>query len=200
MLDSNLITPYQKAFILPILRLKIFKNIHPNIITFLSCLFGVFSFFFIILNHKYLAVLSLLTSGYFDTLDGSIARYYNNKSNIGSVLDIFSDRLVELLVIIALFLQGPSSRAVLSIIMLGSCYLCITSFLVVGIFTQNETKKSFHYSAGIIERTEAFIFFIAMILFGKYFQILSISFSILVFFTAFIRIYEFVKMNLFFNK
>jgi len=193
MLDSNFYTPYQKVLINPILKLKILKKFHPNIITLLSCLFGIFSFFLIIHNHKYLAVSALLLSGYFDTLDGSLARLVARKSNLGSVLDIFSDRIVEVFIFIALFLVDPQNRALFTIIMLASSYLCVTSFLVVGIFSQNDSKKSFHYSSGIIERTEAFIFFIAMILFDKFFNILSMSFSILVFLTAFIRVFEFMK-------
>lgn len=193
MLDSNFYFSYQKILINPILKLKILKKFHPNIITLFSCLFGIFSFFLIITHHKYLAASSLLLSGYFDTLDGSIARFTNQKSNLGSVLDIFSDRIVEMLTFIALFLVAPQNRAIFTIIMLASSYLCITSFLVVGIFSQNEGVKSFHYSSGIIERSEAFIFFIAMILFDKFFYILSLSFSTLVFLTAFIRIFEFIK-------
>ncbi|NGX36633.1 MAG: Inner membrane protein YnjF [Candidatus Anoxychlamydiales bacterium] len=199
MLDSNLYIPYQKILINPILKLKILKHLHPNLITLFSCLFGIFSFFLIILNHKYLAISSLLLSGYFDTLDGSIARLTNQKSNLGSVLDIFSDRIVEMLIFIALFLVDPQSRAFFTILMLASSYLCVTSFLVVGIFSQNDGKKSFHYSSGIIERAEAFIFFIAMIFFEKFFKILALSYSTLVFLTAFIRIFEFMK-NSYSNK
>ena len=172
---------------------------HPYSLYLFSCIFGIFSFFLIILNHKYLALSSLLLSGYFDTLDGSIARLRNQKSNLGSVLDIFSDRIVEMLIFIALFLVDPQNRAFFTILMLASSYLCVTSFLVVGIFSQNEGQKSFHYSSGIIERGEAFIFFILMILFEKFFKILALSFSSLVFLTAFIRVFEFTK-NSYSNK
>ncbi|NGX34550.1 MAG: Inner membrane protein YnjF [Candidatus Anoxychlamydiales bacterium] len=193
MLDSNFRNPYQKILINPLLKLKFIKKIEPNFITILSTFFGILSFFLIISARNYLAIFTLLISGYFDTLDGSIARITQNSSDIGSVLDIFSDRVVEMSIIIALFLVDPINRSFLSILMIASSYLCITSFLVVGIFFQNSSEKSFHYSAGIIERTEAFIFFILMIAFGKYFKILALTFSLLVFITAFIRIFEFIK-------
>ncbi|HEU64600.1 MAG: Inner membrane protein YnjF [Candidatus Anoxychlamydiales bacterium] len=188
MLDSNFRDSYQKVLINPLLKLKFIKKIDPNFVTILSTFFGIFSFFLIISDHKYLAVLTLLISGYLDTLDGSIARISNNSSNIGAILDIFSDRIVEMLIIVALFLVDPIDRSFLSILMISSSYLCITSFLVVGIFFQNSSEKSFYYSTGMIERTEAFIFFIAMIVFHKYFKILALTFSVLVFLTAFIRV------------
>ncbi|NGX32997.1 MAG: Inner membrane protein YnjF [Candidatus Anoxychlamydiales bacterium] len=193
MLDSNFRDPYQKVLINPILKLKFIQKIDPNFVTILSTFFGVFSFFLIILNQKYLAIFTLLISGYLDTLDGSIARISKKKSSIGAVLDIFSDRVVEMLIIVALFLVDPIERSFLSILMISSSYLCITSFLVVGIFFQNSSEKSFYYSVGMIERTEAFIFFISMIVFYKYFKILALTFSVLVFLTAFIRVFEFLK-------
>lgn len=193
MLDSNFRGPYQKVLINPILKLKFIQKIDPNLVTILSTFFGVFSFFLIILNQKYLAIFTLLISGYLDTLDGSIARISKKKSSIGAVLDLFSDRVVEMLIIVALFLVDPIERSFLSILMISSSYLCITSFLVVGIFFQNSSEKSFYYSVGMIERTEAFIFFISMIVFYKYFKILALTFSVLVFLTAFIRVFEFLK-------
>jgi len=195
MLDTNIRDHYQKIFINPFLKFKFIKNINPHFITFVALTFGLFSFFFIISDHKYLAVSFILLSGYFDTLDGSIARLKNVESNLGSVLDIFSDRLVEMLIISALFLIDPRSRAFLSFFMLAGCYLCITSFLVVSIFEKNISVKSFHYSPGIIERSEAFIFFISMILFPNLFSFLAFSFSVLVTTTSFIRIYEFYKKS-----
>lgn len=195
MLDTKIQNSYQKIFINPIIRLKFFKNLNPNIITLFSSIFGVFAFFFIIFGAKYLAVYSILLSGYFDTLDGAIARKNNSESNLGTVLDIFSDRVVETLIIIALFLVEPTSRAYLSVFMLASCYLCVTSFLVVGIFEKNLSEKRFHYSIGLIERTEAFIFFISMIIYPNYFSFLSLSFSFLVSITAFVRIFEFYKKS-----
>ena len=195
MLDTNIRDHYQKIFITPFLKLKFIKNINPHFITFVALTFGIFAFFFIISDHKYLAVSCIVLSGYFDTLDGSIARLNNQESNLGSVFDIFSDRFVEMLIILALFLIDPTSRAFLSFFMIAGCYLFITSFLVVGIFEKNLGVKSFHYSSGIIERSEAFIFFISMILFPNIFSFLAFCFSVLVTATSFIRIYEFYKKS-----
>ena len=79
--------------------------------------------------------------------------------------------------------------------MLGSVFICVTSFLIVSLFIPNTGEKSFHYSPGIIERAEAFFFFSLMILLPQYFTVLSLIFSLLVFLTAFIRIKEFSKVQ-----
>ena len=77
--------------------------------------------------------------------------------------------------------------------MLGSILLCITSFLVVGIFTPNHSSKSFHYSPGLIERAEAFLFFIVMIFVPYYFTFFAFLFATLVALTALIRLWQFSK-------
>ncbi|MBA3660152.1 MAG: CDP-alcohol phosphatidyltransferase family protein [Gammaproteobacteria bacterium] len=138
-----------------------------------------------------LPVLMILLSGCCDILDGALARYLKQVTPLGAVIDIVMDRCVEFAVIFGLWLIQPELRAGLCLFMLGSILLCVTSFLVVGIFTPNQSTKSFHYSVGIIERPEAFIFFILMIIFPLFFTLLAIMFSLLVLLTTALRIVEF---------
>ena len=183
---------YQFFLVDPIAKM-IRHQCKPRDVTFAACLSGVLTLPTLLLGWPKLAILFLMISGYLDTLDGTLARISNQTSKSGTVLDIVSDRIVEFAVIFGLFAYDPSHRALLSFFMLGSCYLCITSFLVVGIFSPNDTKNSFYYSPGIIERTEAFIFFIAMIALPNYFYLLASLFTILVLLTSFIRIKQFVQ-------
>lgn len=170
-------------------------TIHPIVITICAMVAGLITAGFIFGGQPWLAVLFLILSGGLDVLDGSLARATGKVSEKGAVLDIVSDRVVEASIIIALALVDPISRALSSLIMLSSVLICITSFLVVGIFVNNDSKKSFYYSAGLMERTEAFLFFGGMILFPQSFLLLSSLFSGLVFLTAAIRVGQFLKNN-----
>jgi len=142
-----------------------------------------------------MAILLLLISGFLDTLDGTVARLTDKTSDVGSVLDIASDRMVELAVMMGLYLVDPAHRALGVLFMLGSCYLCITCFLVVAIFSPNSSEKGFHYSPGLIERAEAFLFFIAMILYPRYFAFLGYLFTGLVFLTSYLHIKQFLRFK-----
>jgi archaetidylinositol phosphate synthase len=71
--------------------------------------------------------------------------------------------------------------------------ICVTTFLVVGIFTKNDSQKSFFYSPGLIERAEAFIVFSLMILLPFTFSVLAWGFIALTFLTAFLRLWQFIK-------
>lgn len=167
------------------------KVLSPNRVTLLGVLVGMGIIPSLIYDQIFLALLFLGLSGLLDTLDGTIAHLYQKNSPYGTALDIVGDRIVEFSIILGLFFMSPEIRSFPCLIMLGSILICVSSFLVVGIFSENNSHKGFHYSPGLIERLEAFIFFAAMILFGDYFSFLAYTFSFLVFCTAFLRIWEF---------
>lgn len=159
--------------------------------TFMAILCGFFTLPLLAAKYSLAACIFLLLSGFFDTLDGTLARHKKLVTSFGTVLDITGDRLVEFSLILGLYLFQPEARGLACICMLGSVLLCVTSFLVVGIFTENQSEKSFHYSPGLIERAEAFIFFLLMILFPEWFFFLALLFSLTVFLTVLVRLWEF---------
>ncbi|MBA3536095.1 MAG: CDP-alcohol phosphatidyltransferase family protein [Tatlockia sp.] len=196
MLEHHLRPQYQRFLVNPLA--KILQNkVSPQQITLLSGFLGVLVLPALILHQTWVAITLLLLSGFCDTLDGTLARLKQNSSDWGSVLDIMTDRLVEFVVVFALFMVSPQQRGIGAILMLGSMLLCITSFLVVGIFTVNNSQKSFHYSDGVMERAEAFLFFILMMIWPDAFGFLALLFTFLVTLTAVIRIIQFYALQQF---
>lgn len=167
------------------------KAVSPNLVTLLAAVLGVMIIPVLVQGWVFVALALLWGSGYLDMLDGSIARH-GDATQLGAVLDIIADRFVESAVIFGLFLVAPE-RAMLCLLMLASVLLCVTSFLVVGIFTENSSHKSFHYSPGLMERAEAFIFFSLMMIMPQYFDGLAILFVALLGLTTLIRVVEFAK-------
>lgn len=194
MLEQSVRPFYQNLLVEPAVR-WIGHRIAPLTITVLAGILGLLFIPALLLNYPLTAIALLLASGYCDTLDGSLARFQKDTTALGTVLDIVIDRLVEFSAIVGLYLVAPDARALATIFMLGSILLCITSFLVVGIFTPNESDKSFHYSPGLMERAEAFCFFIVMTLIPHYFNLLAWCFSFLVCITAIIRLKQFAQIQ-----
>ena len=182
---------YQKYLLDTFIRLPVINSLNPNVITLLSLLTGMLVLPALYFHWLMLATILLLISGYGDSLDGALARATSRSTSFGTVYDIISDRLVEVSVVLGLFMLQPESRGLLCLLMLASMIICITSFLVVGIFAPNVTEKSFHYSPGLMERPEAFAFFIAMIWLPNHFSMLAISFALLVGYTGLNRVREF---------
>lgn len=193
MLETYIRPLYQHCFVDPIANV-IAKHTQwsPNNITIFSVIIGIGAGIAIAASDPVLACLLLLLSGFADTLDGTLARLKHISTEQGALLDIVGDRVVEFAIILGLCSVSVADRAWLSLWMLGANLFCITSFLVVGIFSQNNTDKSFHYHVGIMERSEAFIFYIAMILLPGWFHPLAWTYVLLVLLTAIVRICQFL--------
>ncbi|NQY43885.1 MAG: CDP-alcohol phosphatidyltransferase family protein [Legionellales bacterium] len=189
------IEPFSSKLILrpvSLVAVKFVSN-NPNFYTLLAAVLGVFGVVLVYFGYIWQAVLLFIGSGLCDMLDGYIARFIDKCSNIGSVIDIVSDRFVEFSIVFSIYLINPLQNSVYCILMLGSILLCVTSFLVVGIFTENSTNKSFYYSPGLIERAEAFVFFILMLCLNDYTPLISTIFIALVLLTVIIRVYQFIE-------
>jgi phosphatidylglycerophosphate synthase len=173
------------------------SSLKPNHLTMLAGIFGISTTPLLINHYNNLAILCLLISGLLDILDGQLARLAAQQNPFGSALDIMTDRIVECAVVVGLIFVAPAARATAGIAMLVSIVLCVSSFLVVGIFSHDASahphKKSFYYSPGLIERAEAFIFFIAMIIWPQSFVWLAYTFSLLTLVTAWIRMRQFYQ-------
>lgn len=190
MLEKWIRLIYQRKVVTPLI--PFLDMFTPCQITVAGGISGILSAACIILSSPLSATILLLLSGLCDTLDGSLARHDNHTSNWGCALDIFTDRVVECAMILGLFFVNTSQRAVPCMLMLISILLCITSFLLVGIFSsQEDSDKSFDYSPGLMERAEAFLFFITMTWVPALFELLAYAFTLLVFITSFIRLYQF---------
>ena len=184
----------QRLFIDPVAKkLTKHSSLTPSHVTIAGCLVGILSALAIGFEWLWSGLFLLFLSGLLDTLDGTLARFKNKGSSFGSALDIVCDRIVEASVIVSLYVIHPETNALFSLAMLSAILVCVTSFLVVGIFSENTSNKSFYYSPGLIERGEAFLFFTFMICFPSFFSPLAILFTLLVFLTAAIRLVQFYR-------
>ena len=162
----------------------------PNNVTILALLLGVSTSIFLYFDMQIIAVTLLWVSGYLDAVDGAMARRSNSSSSFGTLLDIVSDRIVEVSIVLVLGLRFVDVRY--NLIVLTVCILMsMTIFLTVGALSEKERGvKSFYYQAGVVERSEGFIFFSLMILIPSYLGIITNIFSILIIITAIQRFLE----------
>lgn len=187
---------YQRWFVAPLINfLNRWPFWTPTFFTACAVGCGLLCLILLGMHHPLSACICLWLSGYFDTLDGSLARFQQRDCASGAVIDIIADRCVESMVMIGLYWIDPFSRGFAIVAMFSSTLLCVTSFLVVAIFVTNTQEKSFHYSRGLMERPEAFAFYTLMMLAPKYFTLWAWAYSVLVLFTAGLRIYQFFQSS-----
>lgn len=164
-------------------------NLTPNNVTILALLIGVSTSIFLYFDMQISAVILLWVSGYLDAVDGAMARKSNSSSSFGTLIDIVSDRIVEVSIVLVLGLKFIDVRY--NLIILTVCILMsMTIFLTVGALSEKKGVKSFYYQAGVAERSEGFIFFSLMILIPSYLGIITNIFSVLIIITAVQRFLE----------
>jgi archaetidylinositol phosphate synthase len=106
-------------------------------------------------------ILLLASSAALDALDGTLARESGQPTLLGGVSDLVADRVVESVVIIGIAWPYPALYLP-ALILVASWYVNITVFLAVGAALERHGPKLIDYPPGILERTEALIFFVIL--------------------------------------
>ncbi len=76
----------------------VFRNklVSPNVISILGLVFGLASLFLVVFGRLLLGGLALVVSGFFDVLDGAVARTFGRVTPYGGFLDSVLDRYTDL--------------------------------------------------------------------------------------------------------
>ena len=99
----NQVRPHFQRFIDP-LASKI--GLHPNILTIIGLLVSLCAAYAFSQQNLLLGGLLILLSGFFDVIDGAVARNNNTKSKFGGFLDSTSDRFADAFIIIGIIYGG----------------------------------------------------------------------------------------------
>ena len=131
-----------------------------------------------------------------DIFDGTVARL-TKPTIFGGILDILSDRFVELILLIALISSDPQTLLWPGLLSFAAIVECITIFLLIGgavneqqLELWEEKKKLIFYAHGLMERTETFLFIFLMLCFSPLRPYLLWIFAILVWITAIQRFHH----------
>ena len=167
-------------------------KLKPTQVTFIALLTGIMASIVYYLGSISAAIILLWLSGFLDAVDGAMARKTKSITKTGTLLDICFDRVVELIFIVVFALKHQD--AVFALLCLAcAIVLSMTVFLTSGMLMENKGKKSFHYQAGLMERTEGFIMFTVMMVLNSFMKEAAFIYAGLVLFTAIQRLMEAVK-------
>lgn len=134
-------------------------GVSPNALTFIGFVVGLFAAFFFARGEQILAGLTLLVAGFFDIIDGAVARVVKRETAFGGVLDSVVDRYVDFAIFAGIFYAFMSGRIAETSFMVGWgwawCMLAIAgSFMVSYIRARAEAAGSGKLDVGIAERAE----------------------------------------------
>ena len=175
------------------------KYILPNQLTFVGFILGIIMCFLIYFQLFDLALIFLIFNRIGDGLDGVMARL-TSPTPSGGYFDIVADFIIYAGFVLSFGLSNPD-KLLISALLLFSFIGTGTTFLAKAAVQhqvdqnkhlnnqENEIKKSFYYSAGLIEGTETILFMILCLIFPYYFNLIGFIFFILCLITIVSRIY-----------
>lgn len=169
-------------------------GLSPDAVTVLGCSIGIAAGLAFGLKRTGTSILLLAISAGLDALDGTLARQTRGPSRLGGVLDLTADRVVEVAVMIGIAWSRPGIFFP-AFFLVATWYINITVFLAVGAALRHEdAQKLIEYPPGILERSEALIFFTAIATFAFIAPLLCYLFSALEIATAIQRLSFGIRM------
>lgn len=177
----------------PVVRLLARTPITPSTITWFGFLLTVGAAALIIKEHLLAAGFVVLIAGFFDMLDGALARRTNQATRFGAVLDSTLDRLSEavlLLGILALFVLTEEKSALfallnkeLAVLLVG---VALISSLLVSYIRARAESLGLECQAGLFTRAERVIVLALGLLLSQIdYAFLVIALAIIVVFSFF---------------
>lgn len=160
---SNLVLIFAKQksqrFLLPVVRLLACCGVAPLHLTVLALLFGLLAIFFF--DEHYLFALFGSLHILCDLFDGALARFLDQESHLGKILDAFSDRLIEGLLLVVAPVSLTLTLWALGLFFVQQIFFVWTSmalyarsllffFFVIGFFVPGVITALILYSAGIL--------------------------------------------------
>jgi len=138
----------------PIVEVVSKSGITPNVLTLINLALNIVAAYIIATSHFLLGGVLVLVSGLFDLLDGALARFTNQSTKFGAVLDSTVDRISEAAILCGLLIWYIPRGASLEIVLIFAAL--IGSFLVSYIRARAE-GLGWQCQVGLFTRTERVI-------------------------------------------
>ena len=107
----------------PAVRFLARTPITPSTITWFGFLLALGAASLIITGHLFAAGFVVLIAGFFDILDGALARHTNRVTHFGAVLDSTLDRLSEAVLLLGILVLYTSTQSFIGILLVGIALL-----------------------------------------------------------------------------
>ncbi len=130
------------------------SGITPNVLTLINLALNIVAAYVIATSHFLLGGVLVLVSGLFDLLDGALARFTNQSTKFGAILDSTVDRISEAAILSGLLIWYIPRGASLEIVLIFAAL--IGSFLVSYIRARAE-GVGWQCQVGLFTRAERVI-------------------------------------------
>ena len=152
----------------------------PNTVTLMGFLVTVGAGVLIVTGHLFAAGFVVLAAGFFDILDGALARRTNRVTRFGAALDSTLDRLAEAVILIGLLVVYAREQAVAEVALVGATL--IGSQLVSYVRAKAE-GLGLQCEVGIFTRAERVVLLVLGLLLSRFDYALITALAIIMVFS-----------------
>ena len=169
-------------FTYPAVHLLARTPVTPNFITWFGFLLVVGGAVLIATEHLFAAGFVVLVAGFFDILDGALARYIDRVTLFGAVLDSTLDRLSEAALLLGILVMYARDQSVPQIVLVGTALI---GSLLVSYIRARAEAEGLKCQVGLFTRAERVIVLALGLLLSQLSNALVIALGIIVAFSFF---------------
>ncbi len=167
-------------FTQPVVRLLAKTPVTPDAITWFGLLVAVGAAVLISTEHLFAAGFVVLVGGFFDIIDGALARKTNRTSLFGAVLDSTLDRLAEAAVLIGILVVYAREQSVTGVLLVGVAWL---GSLLVSYIRARAEALGLECQVGLFTRAERVVILALGLLLSQFDNALMIALAVIAVFS-----------------
>lgn len=168
-------------FTQPVVRVLAKTPIAPNTVTWFGFLVTVGAAALIITGHSFAAGFVVLLAGFFDILDGALARSTNRTTQFGAVLDSTLDRLAEAVLLLGILALYAREQSTAGILVVG---VALIASLLVSYIKARAEALGLECPVGLFTRAERVVVLALGLLLSQFANALLIALVIIVVFSS----------------
>lgn len=107
----------------PVVRILAGTGITPNMITWLGLLIAIGAGVLVAIGHPFTAGFVVLAGGFFDIIDGALARSTDRTTRFGAILDSTLDRAGEAVVLLGILVFYTREQSTAGVVVVGLVWL-----------------------------------------------------------------------------
>ncbi|UCB43562.1 MAG: CDP-alcohol phosphatidyltransferase family protein [Dehalococcoidales bacterium] len=160
----------------PVVRLLARTGITPNTVTWLGFLIAIGAGVLAGIGHPFVAGFVVLVGGFFDIIDGALARHTGSTSRFGAILDSTLDRAGEAVVLLGLLVFYTLEQSTAGVVVVGVVWLMS---LLVSYIRARAEAMGLECEVGIFTRAERVVLLALGLLLSQVGEALLIILSVI---------------------
>ncbi len=164
----------------PLAQLLAKTSITPNYVTWFGFLLAVGAAVLVVTGHLLAAGILVLIGGFFDMLDGALARFTGQTTRFGAVLDSTLDRLAEAALLLGILVVYASNQLVAESLLVG---LALIGSFTVSYLRARIEALGIECKVGLFTRAERVIVLALGLLLSQFDYALIVALAIIVLFS-----------------